>query len=142
MEGKLTQQDLEDFKNFLMEALYENQEVKNSVKESLPDYMKPYAHINPYSPDALEQIETVTQIMHPEAVPVHPAWVQKLIDKGLVDTDGKTVIAKSLEAVAKEIMKNNIQVTNIMLNRFINGKNNKPYSKQSINLAIEYANAK
>lgn len=142
MEEKLTQQDLEDFKNALIEALCENQEVKNSIKESVPDFLKPYAHINPYAPDAFEQIETVTKIMHPEVVPVHPAWVQKLIDKGLVDTDGKTVIAKSLEAVAKEIMKNNIQVSNIMLNRFINGKNNKPYSKQSINLAIEYANAK
>ena len=66
MEEQLTQKDLEDFKNMLMEALCENQEVKNSVKESVPDYLKPYAHINPYAPDALEQIESITKIMHPE----------------------------------------------------------------------------
>lgn len=109
MEEQLTQKDLEDFKELLIETLCENSELKNSVKES---------------------------------VPAHPAWVQRLIDSGLVDTDGKTVIAKSLEAVAREIMKNNIQVTNVMLKRFINGKNNRPYSNQSINLAIEYANSK
>ena len=65
-----------------------------------------------------------------------------MIDKGLVDEDGRTVIAKSLESVASEIMKNNIQVTNVMLKRFVNGKTNKPYSMQSINLAIELANSK
>ena len=65
-----------------------------------------------------------------------------MIDKGLVDEDGRTVIAKSLESVASEIMKNNIQVTNVMLKRFVNGKTNKPYSMQGINLAIELANSK
>jgi len=143
VEERLTQQDLEDFKNALIEVLCENQEVKDSVKESVPDFLKPYAHINPYAPDALEQIETVTQIMHPEAVSVHPAWVQKLIDKGLVDTDGKTVIAISLESVASTIRDNEkIVVTSNHLKRFIKIKDGKHYSMAQIKDVLSTVNGK
>ena len=90
MKEQITQQDLDNLKNVILEALSEDKEVKESIKRAAPDYLKPYAHINPYSPDASEQIKTVTKIMHPEAVPVHPVWIQKLIDKGLVDEDGKS----------------------------------------------------
>ena len=68
--------------------------------------------------------------------------VKNLIDKGLLDTDCKRVIGKSLDVVALEIMKSNVQVTNVMLQKFINGKTNKPYSKQSIKHAVDYANTK
>lgn len=143
MEEQLTQKDLEDFKNMLMEALCENQEVKNSVKESVPDYLKPYAHINPYAPDALEQIETVTKIMHPETVPAHPAWVQRLIDVGLVDTDGKTVIANSLETVAAAIRDNEgIVITPNHLKRLVKSKDGKQYSLAQIKDVLSTVNGK
>ena len=89
-----------------------------------------------------EQIKTVTKIMHPEAVPVHPVWIQKLIDKGLVDKDGKTVIAKSLNDVAITIMEQGIQVNNVLLNRFIDGKSGQPYSDSSKKHAVKYANTR
>ena len=138
----MLQKDLDDYKKVLMEALCEREDVKKSVKESVPDFLKPYAHINPYSPDALEQIDTVTKIIHPESVPVHPAWVQKLIDKGLVDTDGKTVLANSLITVATAIKNNEeIVVQKYHLERFIRAKTKKPFSSSQILKTLEDLNS-
>lgn len=142
MEEQLTQSDLEELKKALIEALSDTDQVKQDVINSVPEYLKPYAHINPYAPDALEQIETVTKIMHPEAVPVHPAWVQKLIDKGLVDTDGKTVLANNLETVAAAIRDNEgIVVEKYHLQRFIRAATKKPYSSSIIRKTLERLNS-
>ena len=142
MEKDSSENKLSKLKNVIIQELCDEPLAKQTIKESVPDFLKPYAHINPYSPDAEQQIEEIMNILHPKAAKKQPDWIQKLIDKGLVDEDGRTVIAKSLESVASEIMKNNIQVTNVMLKRFVNGKTNKPYSMQSINLVIELANSK
>ncbi len=142
MEEQLTQNDLEEFKKGLIEALCDNNQVKQDVINSVPEYLKPYAHINPYAPDALEQIEIITRIIHPEAVPVHPAWVQKLIDKGLVDTDGKSVLANNLETVAAAIRDNEgIVVEKYHLQRFIRAATKKPYSSSIILKTLEKLNS-
>lgn len=143
MDEQLTQNDLEEFKKQLIEALCDNNQVKQDVINSVPEYLKPYAHINPYAPDALEQIETVTKIMHPESVSVHPAWIQKLIDKGLVDTDGRTVIANSLETVAAAIRDNEkIIVTSNHLKRFVKISDGKYYSISQIKDVLSVVNGK
>ena len=71
-----------------------------------------------------------------------PEYIKKLIDKGLVATNGKTVITNSLDSVAQAIEAQDIIVTNIMLEQFINGKTGKPYSDSSINKAIELVNSR
>ena len=75
-------------------------------------------------------------------VPAHPAWVQRLIDVGLVDTDGKTVIANSLETVAAAIRDNEgIVVEKYHLQRFIRAATNKPYSSSIILKTLEGLNS-
>jgi hypothetical protein len=81
-------------------------------------------------------------IIHPETIQSHPVWIQNLIDKGLVDEDGKTVIAKNFNEVALVIMENGIQVNNVLLSRFIDGKSGQPYSDSSIKHAVKYANTR
>ena len=142
MNEQLSQEDLEIIKKNLIESLYIQDCLKTEVPNNCPDYLKPYADINPFSEDAEEQIAQRMSIIHPETIQSHPVWIQNLIDKGLVDEDGKTVIAKSLGDVAAELMDNGITVTNIMLQRFLNGKTGNPYSDSSINQAIFYANTK
>ena len=142
MSEQLSQEDLEIIKKNLIESLYIQDCVKIDVQNNCPEYLKPYADINPFSADAKEQIAQRMSIIHPETIQSHPVWIQNLIDKGLVDEDGKTVIAKSLGDVAAELMDNGIIVTNVMLQRFLNGKTGKAYSDSSINQAIFYANTK
>ena len=142
MSEQLSQEDLEIIKKNLIESLYLQDCLKTEVPNNCPEYLKPYADINPFSVDAKEQIAQRMSIIHPETIQSHPVWIQNLIDKGLVDEDGKTVIAKSLEDVAVEILDNTGNVTNVMLKRFINGKNGKPYSTLSIKQAVVYANIK
>ncbi len=142
MSEQLSREDLEIIKKNLVNSLYEQDCVKKEVQDNCPEYLKPYADINPFSEDAEEQIAQRMSIIHPEQIQSHPVWIQNLIDKGLVDEDGKTVIAKSLGDVAAELMDNGIIVTNVMLQRFLNGKTGKAYSDSSINQAIFYANTK
>ena len=142
MSEQLSREDLEIIKKNLVNSLYEQDCVKKEVQDNCPEYLKPYADINPFSEDAEEQIAQRMSIIHPETIQSHPVWIQNLIDKGLVDEDGKTVIAKSLGDVAAELMDNGIIVTNVMLQRFLNGKTGKAYSDSSINQAIFYANTK
>ena len=142
MNEQLSQEDLEIIKKNLIESLYIQDCLKTEVPNNCPEYLKPYADINPFSADAKEQITQRMSIIHPETIQSHPVWIQNLIDKGLVDEDGKTVIAKSLGDVAAELMDNGIIVTNVMLQRFLNGKTGKAYSDSSINQAIFYANTK
>ena len=142
MSEQLSQEDLETIKKNLIESLYLQDCLKTEVPNNCPEYLKPYADINPFSADAKEQIAQRMSIIHPETIQSHPVWIQNLIDKGLVDEDGKTVIAKSLGDVAAELMDNGIIVTNVMLQRFLNGKTGKAYSDSSINQAIFYANTK
>ncbi len=142
MSEQLSQEDLETIKKNLIESLYLQDCLKTEVPNNCPEYLKPYADINPFSADAKEQIAQRMSIIHPETIQSHPVWIQNLIDKGLVDEDGKTVIAKSLEDVAVEILDNTGNVTNVMLKRFINGKNGKPYSTLSIKHAVVYSNIK
>ena len=142
MSEQLSREDLEIIKKNLVNSLYEQDCVKKEVQDNCPEYLKPYADINPFSEDAEEQIAQRMSIIHSETIQSHPVWIQNLIDKGLVDEDGKTVIAKSLGDVAAELMDNGIIVTNVMLQRFLNGKTGKAYSDSSINQAIFYANTK
>ena len=137
MSEQLSEEDLKIIKENLIKSLYEQDCVKIDVQNNCPNYLKPYADINPFSEDAEEQIEQRMSIIHPEAIQRHPEWILTLIDKGLVDEDGKTVIAKSLGDVAAELMDNGITVTNVMLQRFLNGKTGKVYSDSSINQSLE-----
>lgn len=120
----------------------ESTEIKQNIEKKSPDYLHPYIGINPWGEESSKEIIKITSLIHPENRISHPKYIQELIDIGLLDTDGKTVLAKSLEKIAHEILKMNIEVTNHHLMKFINGKTNKPYSKQAINHAIEYANAR
>ncbi len=73
-------------------------------------------------------------------------WVQKLMDAGKVDTDGKTVLANSLDSVAAELrdmkeFKNTI-ITKYHLKRFVKASDGKPFSESSIKKAVNLANLK
>ena len=142
MSEQLSREDLEIIKKNLVNSLYEQDCVKKEVQDNCPEYLKPYADINPFSEDAEEQIAQRMRIIHPEQIQSHPVWIQNLIDKGLVDEDGKTVIAKNFNEVALVIMESGIQVNNVLLSRFIDGKSGQPYSDSSIKHAVKYANTR
>ena len=142
MNEQLSQEDLEAIKKNLIESLYLQDCLKTEVPNNCPEYLKPYADINPFSEDAEEQIAQRMSIIHPETIQSHPVWIQNLIDKGLVDEDGKTVIAKNFNEVALVIMESGIQVNNGLLSRFIDGKSGQPYSDSSIKHAVKYANTR
>ncbi|MBP5567638.1 MAG: hypothetical protein J6X54_00270 [Treponema sp.] len=142
MKNQITQTTLKQLKEVIIESLCKSKEVRTHVKESLPEHLQPYAHINPFDPDAEEQIGTITRILHPKAFPPHSAWIQKLVDKGLVDEDGKTVLANSLLTVATAIIDNEkIVVQKYHLSRFINPKTNKPYSSSHILKTLDSLNS-
>lgn len=87
--------------------------------------------------------EQISQIsLQTEKLMYIPKWIRVLMDKGLVDTDGKTVIANRLDSVVYAIDEQGIVVTNVMLKRFVNGKTGRPYSESSITRAIDLLNAK
>jgi len=67
------------------------------------------------------------------------AYLQTLIDEGLILPDGKTV-AKSLNKIALSIQKQNIQPTEIMLQRMFLKRNGKPYSPKACKEAVIFAN--
>lgn len=69
-----------------------------------------------------------------------PLWIQRLIDDGLVDTDGRTVLTNSLMTVAAHIRDQNIVVTQHHLNKFIKPGSLTPYSKSTILKTIEAIN--
>lgn len=143
MKNQITQTTLKQLKEVIIESLCKSKEVRTHVKESLPEHLQPYAHINPFDPDAEEQIGTITRIFHPEAFPPHSAWIQKLVDKGLVDEDGKTVLANSLETVAYAIRDNEqIVVTSNQLKRFVKMKDGKHYSMTQIKEVLSVVNGK
>lgn len=69
-----------------------------------------------------------------------PEYIQQLIDKGLIDTDGETVLARSLNNVAECLY--NILKDSLSKNHFIRFKQagtNKPYSQAAIKSAITFA---
>lgn len=89
----------------------------------------------------LSQTKTIAELQNQITMSEYiPAWIRILMDKGLIDSDGKTVITDSLEAVAFAIKNQRIIVTSVMLQRFINGKTNKPYSPSAIKKAVEAVN--
>lgn len=89
----------------------------------------------------LSQTKTIAELQNQITMSEYiPTWIRILMDKGLIDSDGKTVITDSLENVAYGIRDQNIVVTNIMLQRFINGKTKKPYSSSAIKKAVEMVN--
>lgn len=91
----------------------------------------------------ISQSEQISQLrLQITKLEYSPQWIRVLMDKGLVDTDGKTVIANSLDAVAYAIDEQGIVVTNVMLKRFVNGKTGKPYSNITIKKAINLINTK
>ena len=76
-----------------------------------------------------------------ENKPIMPPWKKKLIDNGLVDTDGKTVLASNLETVTTAIRDyTNLVVTRGHLKDFIKFADGKPYSPSAIKKALIFAN--
>ena len=112
-------------------------ELKTDIHD-LPDFAKPYANINPYSEDADKKILEIFGIMHPEAIQRHPVWIQHLINQGLVDIDGKTVLASNLRSVAAAIKENEkIVVQKYHLQNFISAKTGKKYSRSQVLKTLE-----
>ena len=68
-----------------------------------------------------------------------PAYLKILIDEGLVLPDGKTV-TRSLNKIALSIQKQNIQPTEIMLQRMFLKSNGKPYTAKACKEAVIFAN--
>lgn len=76
-----------------------------------------------------------------ENKPVMPSWKKKLIDNGLVDTDGKTVLASNLETVTNAIRDyTNLVITRGHLKDFIKFSDGKPYSPSAIKKALIVTN--
>lgn len=74
-----------------------------------------------------------------------PTWIKPLVDVGLVDTDGKTVLAENLETVAAAIRDTPNQVlviTQHHLKRFIKASDGKSYSESAIKKALNLINTK
>ena len=112
-------------------------ELKPDIHD-LPDFAKPYANINPYSEDADKKILEIFGIMHPEVIQRHPVWIQHLINQGLVDIDGKTVLASNLRSVAAAIKENEkIVVQKYHLQNFISAKTGKKYSRSQVLKTLE-----
>jgi integrase len=70
-----------------------------------------------------------------------PSFVEKLIDKGVLYKDGKTV-AKSLNDVALEMQKIGTQPTEGLLRKHFNKRNGENYSLKACKQAVVYANSK
>jgi site-specific recombinase XerD len=70
-----------------------------------------------------------------------PAYIDPLVDKGLLLPDGRTVV-KSLDAVAEALIKQNIQPTEVLLCRMFVNRNGKPYSIKACKQAVCFANTR
>ena len=137
MKTEITKEECERIKKVLIESLSEIEELKPDIND-LPDFAKPYANINPYSEDADKKILEIFGIMHPEAIQRHPVWIQHLINQGLVDIDGKTVLASNLRSVAAAIKENEkIVVQKYHLQNFISAKTGKKYSRSQVLKTLE-----
>lgn len=151
MGKKLSKKDLENYKQLIIESLCDRNDIKNDVIEAMQDKLskeefekiKPYANINPFAPDADDQIAQLYAILNPECLPQYPEWIQKLIDDGLIDSDGKTVLAKNLRIIAAAIRDNQkIEVQKHHLERFVKAATRKPYSSSQIKKVLEVVNSK
>jgi len=69
-----------------------------------------------------------------------PTYIEQLIDKGLLFPDGKRVV-KSIDSVALEMQKLNIQPTEHLLFELFSKQNWKKYSNSALKKAIIHANS-